>query len=31
MGGASRALIFTGGGHRGLEAEVDDLPVTRLF
>ena len=25
MGGASRALIFPGGGHRRLEAEVGDL------
>lgn len=32
MGGASKALIFTSqGSHRELEAEVDELPVTRLF
>lgn len=31
MGGASRPLILAGGGHRGSEAKVNDLPVTRLF
>lgn len=32
MGRASKALILTAGGsHRVLEAQVDELPVTRLF
>lgn len=31
QGQMDRALILAGGGHRGLEAKVGDLPVTRLF
>lgn len=32
VGGASKALILTAeGGHRALEAELDELPVTTLF
>lgn len=32
MGGTSKArALTTQGSHRGLETEVDELPVTRMF